>query len=107
MDSEIKGIMGELCRAINDSLKGAPRIMASVERLQGLGYDLALFLEATVILSHDAKPRPRRVSTRRAGTALAISEKDKQYLKSLKITLAGEPAKTRRPKLRAAEPDEP
>jgi len=106
MDSEIKGIMGELCRAINDSLKGAPRIMASVERLQGLGYDLALFLEATVILSQDAKPKPRRASMRRAGPGLAISENDRQYLKSLKITLAGEPAKARRPKLGAAKPDE-
>jgi hypothetical protein len=77
-------------------LKGSRSIAASVHRLEGLGYELALYLEATVLLSReDEELRPKRVSSRRASNLLELNEVDSEYLKRLKITLNTKPRRKR------------
>jgi hypothetical protein len=87
-----------LSRAINRTLKNSRSIAASVNQLEGLGYELSLYLEATVLLSREEdEPRRKRSSTtskRRRSHKLELSEIDSEYLKRLKITL--NPKRSRR-----------
>ena len=87
LDNEVRAILGDLCRAINDSLKGSDRVHQSVQKLQGLGYEFALLVEATALLTAPKIRRKRKRKKREL--SLSLSEEDKRYLQNLKITLDG------------------
>jgi hypothetical protein len=86
LDDEVKYILNELCRRINRSLKDSREVAASVRRLEELGYEIGLHLEATVLLSQEQPPARRRRG-RRAAQALKLGPEDAEYLRQLRISL--------------------
>ena len=79
-----------MCRAINDSLEKSGAIHEATRQLEEMGYSLAHYLEATVLLTkgETADSRPRSTRTRRIRSgSLKLNPADLKFLKSLKISL--------------------
>ena len=102
MDENVKAILKQLAGASNQGLQDSEDLAASVRKLEGLGYEFSLYLEATILLTRDgeeapASPKPRsHAATRRRirSGSLSLSEKDLKFLKSLKIAIhTGDAAK--------------
>ena len=100
MDEEVKTLLSELARTINAGLERSRGIAATVKRLEELGYQSAIYLEATILLSRpadgDEKKRRRPLARVQRGS-LKLSREDLGFLKSLRIAIGERPKKEKKP----------
>lgn len=82
MDQRLKELIKQLGGAIDESLSGSKQIANVIGEIKKEGYDVLLFLEATIGFA------------RRPGQAIAhknleehLTETDQQFLKALSISL--------------------
>jgi hypothetical protein len=86
MNPDLKILVEEFERAINESVCESERIAAIVTDMKRAGYDITLVLEATIGVS--ARTDDGDQSTRPAGASngrLELSEQDESFLRALKI----------------------
>jgi hypothetical protein len=86
MNPDLKILVEEFERAINESVCESERIAAIVTDMKRAGYDITLVLEATIGVSArtddgDQSTRPAVASNGR----LELSEQDESFLRALKI----------------------
>src|SRR6202162_6216094 len=101
MDDRLKDLMKELGDAINESLSDSDRIAAAIGEIKRAGYDVFLFLEATIgfnkrdengeyeneegELETDSETPPNR---RFESTGkIKLTSQDQKFLKALKIAI--------------------
>jgi hypothetical protein len=110
VEEELKDLMQELGKAINESLSDSDRIAAAIGEIKRAGYDVFLVLEATigfnkrsedgeeptevaaepeesVQLESDAPPRKSR---RKLGGKISLTSQDQKFLRALKISIDDE-----------------
>ena len=92
LDANIKWLIKELSSAINESLSNSDAIREAIRKMKGKGYDIFLIIEATIGID---KATPRgRASSRGKGDQrpikLKINALDREFLKSLKISVDDE-----------------
>ena len=106
LDDNLKGLLRELGRAINEAVSDSDRIARAIAGVRTAGYDIVLKLDATIGLApRDAKPVRMTVLDRRFLDSLRVrvddeiiedddadeksrmTAQDIKFLKSLKISL--------------------
>ena len=94
LDDNLKRLMKELGRAINESLSESETISDAIANIRGAGYDVFLVLEATIGFNRrkdgegDADSKDARSSARailRSGE-LQLTPRDAEFLKLLRIS---------------------
>lgn len=85
LDNRMKQLLRELGRAINEAVADSDRIAQAITRIKGNGYDVFLILDAIVGLNKRAAGNPANRET-------ALTQRDRRFLKSLKIRLDEEAA---------------
>jgi hypothetical protein len=85
MNPDMKMLVEEFERAINESVCESDRIAAIVTNMKQAGYDITLVLEATigVSASKDAEPVPAPVRT--SNGEVYLTDQDCKFLRALKI----------------------
>jgi hypothetical protein len=85
MNPDMKMLVEEFERAINESVCESDRIAAIVTNMKQAGYDITLVLEATigVSASQDAEPVP--ASVRSSDGEIHLTDQDYKFLRALKI----------------------
>jgi len=83
MESEMKDLIQELERAINEAVSESDRIGAIVSDMKHAGYDVCLLLETTVALTA-LKERASEASQ----VDICFTEQDQKFLEDLKIAVA-------------------
>ena len=73
LDDNLKRLLRELGRAINDTVSESDRITEAISGVRAAGYDIVLKLDATIGLA------------RRESQPVAITPTDQRFLKSLHI----------------------
>jgi hypothetical protein len=106
LDDNLKGLLRELGRAINEAVSDSDRIARAIAGVRTAGYDIVLKLDATIGLApREAKPVRMTVQDRRFLDSLRVrvddeiieddaddeksrmTAQDIKFLKSLKISL--------------------
>ena len=106
LDDNLKGLLRELGRAINEAVSDSDRIARAIAGVRTAGYDIVLKLDATIGLApREAKPVRITVQDRRFLDSLRVrvddeiiedetdeeksrlTAQDIKFLKSLKISL--------------------
>ena len=93
MNQDLKGLVEEFERAINESVCESDRIAAIVTDIKRAGYDITLVLEATIGVTtrsdqddYDGTTSvPRQVRATPTGH-IELSEEDQHFLQALKIS---------------------
>lgn len=92
MNPDLKGLVEEFERAINESVCESDRIAALVTEMKRAGYDITLVLEATigVTASADSQHAESIIShaPRRASGEIYLTDEDEQFLQGLHISAA-------------------
>ena len=101
MEDRLKELMQELVNAINESLSDSDRIAAAIGEIKRAGYDVFLFLEATIGFNKrdesaeseseeaeadtesEAPPKRKFESTGK----IKLTSQDHKFLKALKIAI--------------------
>ena len=110
LDDNLKRLLRELGRAINDTVAESDRIADSIASVRTAGYDIVLKLDATIGLARrESHPAPITPNDQRFLKSLHIqvdqevleeearelkfevTPHDVRFLKSLKISLEGQP----------------
>jgi hypothetical protein len=106
LDDNLKGLLRELGRAINEAVSDSDRIARAIAEVRTAGYDIVLKLDATIGLApRESKPVRMTVQDRRFLDSLRVrvddeiieddgddeksrmTAQDIKFLKSLKISL--------------------
>lgn len=86
MDPDLKILVEEFERAINESVCESDRIAAIVTDMKRAGYDITLVLEATIGVSARSEETGEVAQPVMASNGrLHFSEQDEQFLRALKI----------------------
>jgi hypothetical protein len=87
VDDRLKRLVEELGVAINDSVSASERLPGVIAQIEGEGYDVLLFLNATIaIMKREEETVGSR--TRMNGKAGAgFNSEDVQFLKSMHISV--------------------
>jgi len=86
VDQRLKHLIEELVQAVNESLTVAPRINEVIEKIRDEGHEVLMIVEATICL----KDQEGRSISDSEEVDLEISAEDRQFLKSLKISIDSE-----------------
>jgi hypothetical protein len=88
VDDRLKRLLEELGVAINDSISGSEQIADVIAQIEGSGYRILLFLNATIkVMKREEEAlglQPRTHS--RVGSS--FNSEDVQFLKSMHITVS-------------------
>jgi hypothetical protein len=86
MNPDLKVLVEEFEKAINESVCESERIAAIVTDMKRAGYDITLVLEATIGVSARAGDETERARPRATSNGqLQLDEQDQQFLRALKI----------------------
>jgi hypothetical protein len=86
LDDNLKRLLRELGRAINDTVSESDRISESIAGVRAAGFDIVLKLDATIGLA------------RRESQPISITPNDQRFLKSLHIQVDQEVLEDERPR---------
>jgi len=87
VDDRLKRLVEELGAAINDSISASEQIPGVIAQIEGGGYDVLLFLNATIaIMKRDEKPVSLRAQTS-GRLESGFNLEDVQFLKSMHISV--------------------
>jgi hypothetical protein len=84
MNPDLKMLVEEFERAINESVCESDRIASIVTDMKRAGYDITLVLEATIGVSSINEPEPAPVRT--SNGEVHLTDQDCKFLRALKIT---------------------
>jgi uncharacterized protein (UPF0335 family) len=87
MESEMKDLIQELERAINEAISESDRVSAIVGDMKDAGYDVCLLLETTVALTA-LKSARREAAAEAPDLDICFTEQDQKFLEDLKIAVA-------------------
>ena len=88
MDDRLKRLVEELGVAVNDSISTSEQIPAVIAQIEGGGYDVLLFLNATIaIMKRDEEPVSLRARTNGRPDS-GFNLEDVQFLKSMHISVS-------------------
>jgi len=89
MNPDLKNLVEEFEKAINESVCESDRVAAVVTDMKRAGYDVTLVLEATigVSLSPELNPsrEPEMVPAISSNGEVELTEQDEKFLRALKI----------------------
>ena len=85
LDENLKRLLRELGRAINDTVSESGRITEAISGVRAAGYDIVLKLDATIGLA------------RRESQPVSITPNDQRFLKSLHIQVDQDVLEEERP----------
>lgn len=86
MNPDLKGLVEEFERAINESVCESERIAAIVTEMKRAGYDITLVLEATIGVTASAEAQPAKSFRRASDGEVALSDEDQEFLRGLHIS---------------------
>lgn len=89
MNPDLKGLVEEFERAINESVCESERIAAIVTEMKRAGYDITLVLEATIGVTASAESQrtePLNSFRRTSNGEVYLSDEDQQFLRGLHIS---------------------
>ncbi|MFC2172598.1 hypothetical protein ACFLU6_08205 [Acidobacteriota bacterium] len=96
-DRQLKYWLNQLCKKMNDTISASDDINQCIQRIKDQGFDLCLFLEATVCVSQEEEETPfhrykKLISSNepKKGKRLRLTKSDKTFLESLKISLGNQ-----------------
>ncbi|HTR37747.1 MAG TPA: hypothetical protein VMH80_17690 [Bryobacteraceae bacterium] len=87
MESEMKDLIQELEKAINEAVSESDRIASIVGDMKGAGYDVCLLLETTVALTAMKSARRDVAADGPADLDICFTEQDQRFLEDLKIAV--------------------
>ena len=85
MNPDLKMLVEEFERAINESVCESDRIAAIVTDMKQAGYDITLVLEATIGVSASQNAQPAPVPVRTSNGEVQLTDQDCKFLRALKI----------------------
>lgn len=88
MESEMKDLIQELEKAINEAISESDRIADIVGDMKVAGYDVCLLLETTVALT--AIKNAQRGEAPAGELDICFTEQDQRFLEDLKIAVGEE-----------------
>lgn len=92
LDENIKRLIKELSSAINESLSNSDAIRDAIKKMKGRGYNIFLVIEATIGIDEASSQTSASSSSKREAKPikLKINPLDREFLKSLKISVEDE-----------------
>jgi hypothetical protein len=92
LDDKLKELMQELGNAINESLSDSDRIAAAIGEIKRAGYDVFLFLEATIGFNKRDENELEGEEVEEGGKAggsgkYQLTSQDQKFLRALKIQI--------------------
>ena len=88
MNPDLKNLVEEFEKAINESVCESDRVAAVVTDMKRAGYDVTLVLEATIGVSlspESSKSRESEPPAVSSNGEVQLTEQDERFLKALKI----------------------
>jgi len=85
MNPDMKMLVEEFERAINESVCESDRIASIVTDMKRAGYDITLVLEATIGVSASKEAEPDPVAVRSSNGDIHLTDQDYKFLRALKI----------------------
>jgi len=85
MNPDMKMLVEEFERAINESVCESDRIAAIVTNMKQAGYDITLVLEATIGVSASTGSEPAHAPVRASNGEIHLTDQDYKFLRALKI----------------------
>ena len=87
MNPDMKMLVEEFERAINESVCESDRIACIVSEMKRAGYDVTLVLEATIGVTATAEPEHATVSSRSRSSngEMHLTDQDNKFLRALRI----------------------
>jgi hypothetical protein len=87
MESEMKNLIQELEKAINEAIYESDRIGAIVGDMKRAGYDVCLLLETTIGLTAVKNFPQEEPSAEPSHLEICFTEQDQKFLEDLKIAV--------------------
>jgi pyridoxine 5'-phosphate synthase PdxJ len=100
MTTRLRELIQQLGEAIHESVIESEQIAGVVEEIRRNGYDVLLMLEATIALNdlaEEAEAEQVEVHVGHPGEEQAFTQNDLSFLRSLRISIAGEKKDTTDP----------
>ncbi len=88
MESEMKDLIQELEKAINEAISESDRIADIVGDMKVAGYDVCLLLETTVALTAMKNAGREAQAADPSDLEICFTEQDQRFLEDLKIAVA-------------------
>jgi len=85
MNPDMKMLVEEFERAINESVCESDRVASIVTEMKRAGYDITLVLEATIGVSARTDQEPEFAPLRTSDGDVELTEQDQKFLRSLHI----------------------
>jgi hypothetical protein len=85
MKPDLKMLVEEFERAINESVCESDRIASLVTDMKRAGYDITLVLEATIGVSASTEAEPVPAPVRTSNGEIHLTDQDYKFLRALKI----------------------
>jgi hypothetical protein len=85
MNPDLKMLVEEFERAINESVCESDRIASIVTDMKRAGYDITLVLEATIGVSSIKEAEPVHTPVRTSHGEIRFTDQDYKFLRALKI----------------------
>jgi hypothetical protein len=85
MNPDLKMLVEEFERAINESVCESDRIATIVTDMKRAGYDITLVLEATIGVSSINEPERAPAPVRTSNGEVHLTDQDCKFLRALKI----------------------
>lgn len=85
MNPDMKMLVEEFERAINESVCESDRIAAIVTNMKQAGYDITLVLEATIGVSASQEAELAPAPVRSSHGEVQLTDQDRKFLRALKI----------------------
>lgn len=90
MTSRIRELIQQLGEAIHESVVESDQIAGVVQNIRENGFDVLLMLEATIGLNEVAAQETEETDTAQSGDEAPFTPNDLHWLRSLRISVAGE-----------------